>query len=118
MNIAPFEYTEILAEGAFNEYTRSLSISTESTPKIILLRSIVGSIRIKQTLSQTEFDQSVDYLDLENKNGGVNPIVRLKNYISADLTIEEFSAYFSNKKFLYQNFPFFERLNNEFNNYY
>jgi len=114
----PFEHIETLDASIFDVNTDSLRIEESSSPKIILLRSIVGSVKIRHILSQKEFDQSIDYLDLNNTNPETNPLIRLKNYISDELPIEDFTAYFANKKLLYQNNEFFKRLNNEFTNYY
>lgn len=114
----PFEHYDILPAELFNEHTSSLKIQSESAPKIALLRGIIGSSRIKHQFTKIEFDQTIDFLDLEKKNTAKQPIERLKDYIAPELTIEEFCQYFSNKKFLFGNFGFFERLNNEYSNFY
>ncbi len=114
----PFEYIELLAEGSFNEHTSNLSITVNPTPKVILLRGLVGSIRIKHTFSQHEFDQTTDYFDLGNVNEGVNPVERLRLYLSQELAEEDMGKIFKDKKFLHQNHNFFLNLNNEFNNFY
>jgi len=114
----PFEYKEILDNNLFNEHSRILYITKDCTPKILLLRSIIGTIGIKHIHTQTEFVQTIDYLDLGNKNPLTNPLEKIKGYIFDDLSFEEFSVYFSNKNFLYQNFEFFKQLNLEFNNFF
>jgi hypothetical protein len=117
--ILPFEYKEKIPEGNFSESTLSLNIEKNSAAKLILLRGIIGSISITHTLTQTTFDQSLDYLDLKGKYVGVSPIERLRNYISNnEITTDDLGDIFREKKFLFQNKRFYEILNTEFSNYY
>lgn len=116
--VNPFEHKETISNELFNEHTSHLNIEENLSPKVLLLRGIVGSTKIKHVFTNTEFIQSVDYLDLENRNTEILPIDRLRNYVSPDIEIEEFCKFFKESKFLYQNNSFFERLNNEFANYY
>ncbi|HTA83261.1 MAG TPA: hypothetical protein VK783_10020 [Bacteroidia bacterium] len=116
--IAPFEYIEIIEDEGFDENTINLSIAKNPTPKIILLRGLIGSIKIKHYVTQTEFPQTIDYVDLNNRNTGILPIERLRGYVSSEISIEDLCNIFRNKKFLHQNQHFFERLVNEFSNYY
>lgn len=114
----PFEHIELMNAEAFNEHTSNLSVAANPSPKVILLRGLIGSIKIKHNFSQQEFDQTTDYFDLANANAGLTPIERLRQYISQEYTTDELGAIFKNRKFLHQNQLFFERLKNEFSNYY
>ena len=116
--ILPFEHIEVLTDDDFNEHTSNLGIVKNATPKIILLRGLIGSTKIKHVFSQTEFLQEIDYFDLTGSNAGISPFERLKMYISDELSMEDFCQIFNDKKFLHQNQHFFSRLNNEFSNYY
>ncbi|MDB5119300.1 MAG: hypothetical protein JWN56_518 [Sphingobacteriales bacterium] len=116
--ILPFEYLESLTPESFDESTKHLRLQEGSSSKVVLLRSIIGSVKIKHTTSVTEFCQDLDYLDPDDKNIGIDALERLRRYLTPDLTIDEFSKYFSNKKFLNQNKKFFSRLNSEFSNYF
>lgn len=115
---ASFEHIELMNAEAFNEHTLSLSVLENPTPKVILLRGLIGSIKIKHKFSQHEFDQTVDYFDLANLNIGVSPVERLKNYISQELSTDELGKIFKDRRFLHQNQNFFQNLTNEFSNYY
>lgn len=114
----PFEYIELLAEDSFNEHTSNLSIAVNPTPKVILLRGLIGSIKIKHKFSQHEFDQTTDYFDLGNAYASFNPIERLRLYLSQDLAVEDLGKIFKDRQFLHQNDNFFQSLNNEFSNFY
>lgn len=116
--ILPFEYLETIDPAYFTPERNNLNLEANLTPKLALLRGMIGSIRIKHIISHTEFDQRIDYLDLEGKNADKDPLEKLKDYISEDITIEDLDKVFGNKSFLYQNKQFFERLTQEFNNYY
>src|SRR5262245_38924997 len=114
----PFEITETLPAASFVDETIILSVS-ENTPAIVLLlRGLIGSTTIKHLFTHTQFNQEIDYLDLVGSKGGIAPLERLKNYISIDLTIEEFASYFTSPQLRHKNVDFFKRLNNEFNNFH
>lgn len=115
---ASFEHIELMNADAFNEHTSNLSVTVNPTPKVILLRGLIGSIKIKHKFSQHEFDQTIDYFDLENVNTGLNPVERLKNYISQELSTDDLGKIFKDRRFLHQNQNFFQNLTNEFSNYY
>ena len=106
----PFEHIELMNAEAFNEHTSNLSVAANPSPKVILLRGLIGSIKIKHNFSQQEFDQTTDYFDLANANAGLTPIERLRQYISQEYTTDELGAIFKNRKFLHQNQLFFEIL--------
>ena len=116
--IRPFEHIEVIDQAAFTAETSNLNLATNLYPKLALIRGIVGSIRIKHTISQIEFDQTVDYLDLQGRNAGKNPLEKLKDYISEEITLADLDGIFGDRVFLLQNQKFFERLTQEFNNYY
>jgi hypothetical protein len=116
--ITPFEHIEILESNQFDENTISLSIAKNQTPKVLLIRGLIGSLKYRNTFTQKEFAQTIDYFDLQNSNSAKPAITRLREYISPDIDDELLGKIFQNKKFLYQNLQFFERLNNEFCNYY
>ena len=109
---------EVIDQAAFTAETSNLNLATNLYPKLALIRGIVGSIRIKHTISQIEFDQTVDYLDLQGRNAGKNPLEKLKDYISEEITLADLDGIFGDRVFLLQNQKFFERLTQEFNNYY
>jgi hypothetical protein len=114
----PFEYIELLADGSFNEHTSNLSVTVNSTPKVILLRGLVGSLKIRHKFTQYEFDQTIDYFDIGNVNGGVDPVERLRLYLAQELSDEDLGKIFKDRKFLHQNHNFFQSLTNEFSNFY
>jgi hypothetical protein len=116
--IKPFEYLESIDPGSFNENTLPFSLANNPTAKITLLRGITGSLRLKHTISQIEFDQNIDYLDPNFENQGQDIFERLRLYISEDISSEELGSLFKERRFLFQNQQFFERLSNEFNNFY
>lgn len=116
--IKPFEYTEVLSTSDFNDNTSVFNLNNILSPKLVLLRGIVGSIRLHHTLSQTNFEQNVDYLDLQGINAGKSVFERLKEYISEDLSNDDIFQVFKNQKYIVQNNDFFESLCNEFNNFY
>lgn len=114
----PFEHIETLDDGVFNANTSSLKVADGQSPKVILLRSVVGSVRIKHTLTETEFEQNYDYLDPDNVRAGLSPLERIALYLGNELTIDDLGVVFQNRKFIHQNQHFFDRLNKEFSNYY
>lgn len=114
----PFEHIEILDDAIFNEHTSSLKITETQSPKVILLRSIIGSVRIKHNLTELEFEQTIDYVDLSNTRAETPPLERLASYLGNELTADDIGELFKNRKFLFQNQNFFDRLNKEFSNYY
>lgn len=116
--IRPFEHIEIIDQSSFTDETSNLNLTRNQYPKLALLRGIMGSIRIKHTISQIEFDQTVDYLDLQGRNAGKNPLEKLKDYISEEITLADLGGIFGDRVFMLQNQKFFERLTQEFNNYY
>lgn len=116
--ITPFEHIELMNANAFNEHTSNLCVTINPTPKVILLRGLIGSIKLKHTITQREFEQTTDYFDLMKVNSHENPLDRLKKYIANELSTDDLGKIFKDKKFLHQNQSFFDRLNNEFSNYY
>jgi hypothetical protein len=116
--ILPFEHIEVIDQAEFTAETSNLNLARNLYPKLALIRGIMGSIRIKHTISQIEFDQTVDYLDLQGRNAGKNPLEKFKDYISEEITVADLDGIFGDRIFLLQNQKFFERLTQEFNNYY
>lgn len=114
----PFDHIEILDEEVFTENTSSLRVSNEQSPKVILLRSLVGSIRIKHNLTDNIFEQNLDYLDLNNIRTNIPPLEKIALYLGNELSLDDLGAIFRNRKFIYQNQQFFDRLNMEFSNFY
>lgn len=113
-----FEHFETLGDGEFNEITSSLKIREGQSPKIILLRSVVGSVKIKHNLTDTIFEQNLDYLDPDSTRSHLSPLNKIALYLGNDISLQELGAIFQNRRFVYQNQVFFERLNKEFSNYY
>lgn len=116
--INPFEHTDLLNADSFNEHTSNLNIAVNPTPKVILLRGLIGSIKLKHKFSQHEFEQTIDYVDLGNVNAGIEPVERLKKYLAQELSTDDLGKIFKDKKFLHQNQNFFQNLSNEFSNFY
>jgi hypothetical protein len=114
----PFEHIETLDDGVFTENTSSLKVTDGQSPKLILLRSIVGSIRIKHNLTDTIFEQNFDYLDPNNTRADISPLEKIALYLGNELSLEDLGLVFKNRKFIHQNQQFFDRLNKEFSNYY
>lgn len=114
----PFEYIEVLEASKFNTDTSVFDLTATSTPKVALLRGIVGSMRLRHTVSKVEFQQNIDYLDLEERNVSKPLFDKLKDYISEDLSVEDLCRILRNRTFAYQNQKFYENLNQEFNNFY
>lgn len=114
----PFEFIETINDSDLDSDTKKLSPKYNDTPKVVLLRSIIGSLKIKHVLSTTEFNQAIDYIDLANTNAGIAPIEKLRNYISPDIDIPDLCTVFDNKKFAFQNASFYKRLVGEFTNFY
>ena len=97
--IRPFEHIEVIDQAAFTAETSNLNLATNLYPKLALILGIVGSIRIKHTIRK-------------------NPLEKLKDYISEEITLADLDGIFGDRVFLLQNQKFFERLTQEFNNYY
>ncbi len=112
----PFEYIETIPNADFSENTASLSITNTPNSKLILLRSLIGTLEIKHVYTDVSFNQTIDYFDLANNYVGVFALDRLANYISVDVTSEDVATAFKERKFLYKNNKFFDRLNSEFSN--
>lgn len=116
--IRPFEHIEPIDQAIFTAELSNLNLARNTYPKLALIRGIVGSIKIKHTISQIEFDQTVDYLDLQGRNVGKHPLEKIKDYISEEITLADLDGIFGDRAFMLQNQKFFERLTQEFNNYY
>lgn len=118
--MSPFEYIEIIPESFFDENSESLRLRNETASKILLLRGIIGSVKLRHVFTGNEFEQQIDYLDLGQSRRSIHPIERLKGYLfeDPDATMDDFFKLFQDRILLYQNSNFFKRLELEFNNFY
>ncbi|PLK45935.1 hypothetical protein [Emticicia sp. TH156] len=113
-----FEHIETIDDAIFTEQTLSLKVNERQSPKLILIRGLIGSIKIKHNLYESEFEQSLDYFDLLKTKTHIPPLERLTEYLGGELSIEELGDIFKNRRFLKQNQQFFYKLNNEFSNFF
>ncbi|HEY9178633.1 MAG TPA: hypothetical protein VIN07_13120 [Flavipsychrobacter sp.] len=145
--IEPFEFSEIDEhDRVFIQYP---ILKINNSPAFyLILRGIIGSIKIKQTFRETTFHQTRNFLnprdnshqingeevssisisqDLKNEILSLLEILKTKcksnleilpQYISDTFTLKDLSEILSDKKIIYRNKDFFVSLNNEYCNFY
>lgn len=144
--LKPFEFSEIYEEDwIFGRYP-NLKISN-SPAFYLILRGIVGNIRIKQTFRSSTFDQKDNFLEPSQNGKGTEAKVHptnldndlkieianlleilkprcqsnlntLPKYISDTFSLQDLSEVLEKKEVVQKNRVFFESLNNEFCNFY
>jgi len=113
----PFEHYDVINQSEFLDYQKSFEINEHTSPIIIIIRGITGSLKIKQIFSDIEYVQNIDYLDINDENR--QPYFeKIKEYITPELPEVEFFNYYSNTKFNRKNFKFYSRLCTELDNFY
>jgi len=144
--LKPFQFYEIYEEDSI--FKRHPNLRIDNSPAFyLILRGIIGNIKIKQTFRDVSFDQKTNFLkpnfiaesteqtenfkpiaqDLKIEIANLLEILKprsksslsiLPKYISDSLTLENLSEVLSNKKEINKNKLFFESLNDEFCNFY
>lgn len=142
----PFEFFEHSEDERI--YVKYPNLRIKNSPAFyLILRGLVGTIKIKQTFRDITFNQDVDFLkinstalsneiDLEKREIPSELKVELQNlilllktkcksdidilpkYISDTFTIADLSEVLSDRALVHRNKGFFESLNNEFCNFY
>jgi hypothetical protein len=144
--IHPFEFYEQFEDQQI--YTQYPNLKINDSPAFyLLLRGIIGTIKIKQTFRDVTFNQTVDLLkptmarasvvsetdnqevagDLSFAISGMLQILRtrckpdievLPKYIADSFTLSDLSELLANRALIHRNKVFFESLNNEYCNFY
>ncbi len=145
--LEPFEFSEIYEEDHIFKQYPNLRVTDKSPAFYLILRGIIGNIRITQTFRGTSFEQQENLLEPEEISESTQNIdstdeiaadvkmeianllevlkprcksnlTILPKYLSDTFSLKDLSEVLNDRSAIHRNKVFFETLNNEFCNFY